>query len=349
MFEAIVTLCLLGDPAASTVCREVLVPGFAADSEDACRQALERTPPDWLRSWAAGWMPSCAPRPASRLAFAEIAPGVFVHHGAIAEPDPENAGDVANIAFVIGNSGVAVIDAGGSRQIGEQVYLAVRDRTDLPITDLILTHMHPDHVFGAEPLREAGARVLGHASLPRALSDRTETYTTNFARLIGGAGFLGSRIIGPDAEIAEAGTVDLGARVLALTPWPAAHTETDLSVFDPVSSVLFAGDLLFDTQTPALDGSLRGWRAVLTGLEEVPALTVVPGHGGPTLAWPGGAEAEARYLGVLESDTRAALDAGLHLGEAAEVVGQSEAGNWQLFDLFNPRNATVAFTELEWE
>lgn len=348
MFEALVTLCVLaGAGAEDKVCRVVLLPGYAAETQIGCETALRVAPPGWLaeRDGAA----SCAVRPATTLVFGEIAPGVFVHRGAIAEPGPDNGGDIANIAFIIGAQSIAVIDAGSSRALGEQVYLAVRAQSALPISHLILTHMHPDHVLGAEPLREAGAQVLGHANLPRALSDRAETYQTNFARLIGAEGFIGSRIIGPDRLIAAPETIDLGRRELRLAPWTTAHTATDLTVLDSTSGVLFSGDLMVHDMTPALDGSLRGWRGVLADLEQLPATLVVPGHGGPLLPWPDAAAPLVRYLAVLETDTRAALDAGVSLGAATAMIGQSEAGNWQLFELYNPRNATVAFTELEWD
>ena len=120
-------------------------------------------------------------------------------------------------------------------------------------------------------------------------------------------------------------------------------------MLDRTSRVLIAGDLLFDDYAPALDGSLKGWRAVMGEMMLMPASQVVPGHGGPILAWPEAAAPQSRYLGVLEADTRAALKDGLTLGAAIKVIARSEAGHWQLFDLHNPRNATVAYTELEWE
>lgn len=353
MFEAFVTMCMLAAaspevPLPGETCRTALLPGFAAETKAACERASRRVLRQPVGAKEVG-LPFCAPRPTSILAFSEVTPGVFVHRGVVAEPDPANVGDVSNIAFVVGSHSIAVIDAGGSRKVGEEIYLAIRQRSTLPIAHLILTHVHPDHVFGAEPLSEAGAAILGHANLPRALADRAENYRENFTRLIGEAAFLGSRAPVPDRVIAEQEVIDLGGRVLELRAWPSAHTATDLTVLDRTSGILFAGDLLFDTHTPALDGSLRGWLAVLSRMKGLPARRVVPGHGRPLLDWPQAAEPLERYLGVLEADTQRALDDGLALGPASEAIGRSEAGRWHLFDLFNPRNATVAYTELEWD
>ena len=46
------------------------------------------------------------------LPVQEVAPGVFAHAGSIALMSEENAGDIANIGFVIGGKGVAVVDTG---------------------------------------------------------------------------------------------------------------------------------------------------------------------------------------------------------------------------------------------
>ncbi len=343
MFEAFVTLCL----AAGGPCRVALLPGYGADTPSACMAALSERPPA-VPEEAAG-APRCAPRPVADLSFTEIAPGVFAHRGAIAEPDAENRGDVANIAFVIGSEAVAVIDAGGSRAVGEAVYLAIRARTSLPIRALVLSHMHPDHVYGAAPLAEAGAVVVGRAGLARALADRAVSYAEGFGSRIGAPGFLGTALPRVDREVAERTGIDLGGRVLTLETEPTAHTATDLIATDSATGVLFAGDLVFAEHAPALDGSLPGWQGVLGRLTARKAPLVVPGHGGPALPWPGGAAPLARYLDTLAADTRAALAAGSPLSEATRNIGVTEAAHWRLFDLYNARNATAAYTELEWE
>jgi quinoprotein relay system zinc metallohydrolase 2 len=347
MFEAIVTLCIAAN---GTPCRDQLVAGYEAQTRPECEAALADRPPDLVveahHTLQEG--PFCrAIGPA--LTVQEIAPGVFVHMGAVSEPDAQNRGDVSNLGFIVGQTHVAVIDTGSARWMGEGLWRAIRAHSDLPVSHVILTHMHPDHVFGAAAFAGTGAQVVGHANLPRALADREANYAESFERLIGPAQFLGSRAVPVDVTLAADMTIDLGGRALHLQAWPLAHTGTDVTVRDDATGSLFAGDLVFHRHTPALDGSLKGWQNVLNTLQNAPLDRVVPGHGGPVLDWPEGAADLLRYLEVLEADTRAALGAGMRLGDAARTIAQSEAPLWELFQAYNPRNATVAFTELEWE
>ncbi len=346
MFELVVTLCLAG----GDICRDVLLPGYESAEINTCDRRLAAVAPD-LDPFAAYDLragPRCVPV-GRVLAFDQAAPGVFVHRGLIEEPDATNGGDVANIAFVVGADSVAVIDSGSARWIGEAVWRAIRARTDLPVSHVILTHMHPDHVMGAAVFAEAGASVVGHAGLGRALADRRGNYLESLQALIGPQQFIGTDTVDIDLPVADAVGIDLGDRQIAMRAWPMAHTGTDLTAHDPVSGLMFTGDLVFDEHTPALDGSVVGWQAVLAELADAPVDRVMPGHGGPVLDWPAGAAPVLRYLGVLAEDTRAAIAEGKRLSDAVQTVAQSEAPHWKLFKAYNARNATVAFTELEWE
>ncbi|QHQ36504.1 quinoprotein relay system zinc metallohydrolase 2 [Algicella marina] len=341
MFEAIVTLCLLAQP---EVCRAVLVPGHEADSQAECGVPFVLYPP--LGHSVEGT--EC--RPTGPVAeVTEAAPGVFVHHGHIADAEPETYGDISNSGFIIGARSVAVIDSGGSARAGEELYRAIRARTQLPISHLILTHMHPDHIFGAPVFVDAGAEIVGHHALENALRDRQQTYLSNYIGRLDPADTLPASVAVPTITVEDSMEIDLGDRMISLRTWPLSHTGTDLTVLDETSGTLFTGDLIFHVHTPALDGSLGGWQSVLEELAAIPAARVVPGHGGPVLDWPAAAAPVRHYLDVLEGDARREVAAGASLAQAAERIGQGEAANWQLFDLFNPRNATVAFTELEWE
>jgi quinoprotein relay system zinc metallohydrolase 2 len=347
VFEVIVSLCLMASPG---VCRDHLLPGLETKTLTECQSELAGAAAELdtkSEKTVRVGSPVCRAMPAG-LTLEPIADDIFVHMGAIAEPGPDNLGDVANIGVVIGDRSIAVIDAGGSRAVGEDLYRAIRARSDLPVSHLILTHMHPDHVLGASVFAEAGADIVGHPHLARALLDRKQSYLDGFSALIGKEGFLGTEVVLPgQSSLPE--RIDLGGRSLLLKTWPTAHTATDLTVFDEKTRTFFAGDLVFDRHTPALDGSITGWRKVLDDIAALDIRKLVPGHGGPVLKNPDGLAPLQHYLQVLEEDTRRSLAEGMRIGEAAGQSGQSEAGKWELFDLFNTRNATAAYTELEWE
>jgi quinoprotein relay system zinc metallohydrolase 2 len=277
-----------------------------------------------------------------------IADGVFMYNGQTAQMTRENAGAIANIGFIVGEDAVAVIDTGGSLREGRQLLAAIRARTDKPIRYVINTHGHPDHVFGNGAFVQDGTTFVGHANLPRALAARGKFYLDAFRRTMGNALIDEIRIVSPTQLVSGTLNLDLGARTLVVRAWPAAHSDCDLTVFDEKSKTLFAGDLVFLAHTPVLDGSIRGWLRVLGELATLPAQRVVPGHGAVT-EWPAALADERRYLETLVSDIRGSVTRGEKISAAAGKAAASERSRWELFDDFNARNATAAFSEIEWE
>jgi quinoprotein relay system zinc metallohydrolase 2 len=284
---------------------------------------------------------------AEPLAVTEVAPGVFVHQGVIAEPAPDNHGDTANMGFIVGDDSVAVIDTGGTPELGRRLREAVAARTDRKPVVVINTHMHPDHVFGNAAF--ADVPIAGHANLRNALAARQEVYQRRLADELGKDAATGIAPVRVDRPVAEEVRIDLGNRIIVLTAYPTAHTNNDLTVFDRKTGTLFAGDLLFVDHLPAVDGNALGWLRVIDRLERVPAVRAVPGHGPAVVDWPGALDAERRYLTVLVEGVRRVLKAGGSIQDAVARVAEDERNRWLLFDSYNPRNVTATFAELEWE
>jgi quinoprotein relay system zinc metallohydrolase 2 len=303
-----------------------------------------------LIALAAGACPGGAAA-AEPLPVTEVAPGVFVHTGVHEDIAPSNHGDIANIGFIVGQTGVAVIDTGNTRALGERLKLAVREKTDLPIRYVINTHVHPDHIFGNAAFKGEGVQFVGHEKLARAMMERAPFYLETLKTFMGADAAKGIEVVTPTltVSIGKPIELDLGGRRLTVTAYPAAHTHTDITVLDNKTETLWSGDLVFLGRTPSLDGSLLGWIKVIGELRKVKAARVVPGHGPASAPWPQALDDEARYFGVLLRDVRAVLKKGGTIEEAIKTAGQEEKGKWALFDDYNARNVTEAFTELEWE
>jgi quinoprotein relay system zinc metallohydrolase 2 len=294
-----------------------------------------------------------APPDTTPLAVQRVAAGDYVHFGQIALTTPDNEGDIANLGIIVGQDAVAVVDTGGSVSVGRRLLLAVRGITDKPIRYVINTHEHPDHLFGNAAFGQGvtpSVTFVGHHNLPTELAKRGAYYLRSFRDQLGAAAIAEVKIIPPTLLVDSETTLDLGGRRLRLTAWtPPAHTACDLTVLDEATGVLYSGDLVFLQHLPVIDGSLTGWLSLLPLLAQVPAKIVVPGHGRLVAPWPQALDDERRYLNILADDARRLIAAGVPLARAVPEIGRSERNHWQLFDDYNPRNATEAFSEFEWQ
>jgi cyclase len=85
----------------------------------------------------------------------QLAPGVW---GAIRQ-DPFELPQEGNSVFVVTDQGVVVFDAGGYPAMGEAIVAKVRSVTDKPITHVVISHWHGDHMRGLQAIQTAFPQV----------------------------------------------------------------------------------------------------------------------------------------------------------------------------------------------
>lgn len=284
---------------------------------------------------------------AADAVMSEVAPGLFVRRGVDQDATNKNADAIANIGFIVGKDAVLVTDSGGSLADGQWLRQQIKAKTDRPIKYVIISHVHPDHAFGAGAFVEDKPVVIGHARLSEALHARGEFYRKGLGDIIG-ADKVGP-VVMPTRTISDVDEVDLGGRRIVLKAHGPAHTACDLSMLDKESGLLLPADLLFVGRIPSLDGNLLGWLKELDVLTAMGAAKAIPGHGPVAVDFAPASEALRTYLVALRDGVRATIKQGGSIDAAVKTVAQSEKPKWLLFDDYNGRNVTEAYKELEWE
>lgn len=184
----------------------------------------------------------------------------------------------ANGGFVIGDSGVAVIDSFTSAAAARELLAEIRRHTNLPVKFVINTHYHLDHVAGNGVFADAGATIVAHRNV------RSWIHAENL-RLVGGNAPSDIRAMvegfrRPSVVYTDDINLYLGARQIQVRFFP-GHTGGDSVVFVPDAAVAFAGDLLWRRMLPNMvDGTTPAWIATLDTLTKAnPRYTFIPGHG----------------------------------------------------------------------
>ncbi len=160
----------------------------------------------------------------------ELAPKVYVAQGY----------DFADLAFVLTDDGIVAIDAGTTETNARAVLTVLRRSSTLPITHLILTHAHWDHIGGLAGLKEPGTQVIAQARFADELRRVNET-GVRFRYFFGGEGQRRYEVV-PDHLISERERLMVGGTEFVLYPVRGGETEDALVIHLPASGVLFVGD-----------------------------------------------------------------------------------------------------------
>ncbi len=210
-----------------------------------------------------------------RLEARQVADGVYVLVGRSEDFSFDNGGNIVNTGFIVGSTGVIVIDTGPSRRYGEQMLAAIRRLSALPVVLTINTHHHPDHFLGNQAFPRESL-----AALPATIRDieaEGEAFNDNMYRLNGD--WMRGTVVVPPARALTAGRQRVGGRELELLAL-GGHAAADLVVVDQATGTVFAGDLLFRNRVPTTPhADIPRWLAALDTLAQLPAKRWVPGHG----------------------------------------------------------------------
>ena len=280
-----------------------------------------------------------------------LATSVYMVEGQTALGSKANRNFISNAGFVITRDGVVVIDALGSAALAQALVDEIRRITPLPITHVLVTHFHADHIYGLQVFQSLGARIVAHeggkhylysdTAQARLAASRVELspWVDEATQLVFASQWLNGSVQW------QLGGVDF--HVLHFGP---AHTPEDLVVYLPEQRVLFAGDLVFRQRIPFVgQADSRRWQQALTELSGLKVDVVVPGHGPSSRQFLQEIETTRAYLHFVRAQMMQAIEQGRSFEEAYRSVDWSAFAGLPLFGVANRMNAFNIYLQLEEE
>ena len=211
----------------------------------------------------------------------QVAPHSYYVQGLSELGSGKNQNFISNAGFVITPKSVVVIDSLGSPKLAERLTSEIRKLTQLPISDVIVTHFHADHIYGLQYFKALGAHITAHVAAKEYIQSdtaqlRLEASRTDLAPWIDDK----TQVVLADTWINVPTVLKIGGWVFDIDHVGPSHTPEDLTIFVPEEKLLFAGDLFFNGRLPFVGkANSSQWIKALEQMLSHDAQVVVPGHG----------------------------------------------------------------------
>jgi glyoxylase-like metal-dependent hydrolase (beta-lactamase superfamily II) len=281
----------------------------------------------------------------------QVSPHSYYVQGQSALGTGTNQNFISNAGFVITPTSVVVIDALGSPRLAERLTAEIQKLTALPISDVILTHYHADHVYGLSHFKAMGARITAHATAKEYLQSDTARLRLEASR-IDLAPWIDDKtqLIEADTWIAGPTSLKIGGWVFELNHVGPSHTPEDLTVYVPEEKVLFAGDLFFNGRLPFVGkANSSQWILSLDQMLKHGALAVVPGHGAVSTNPKEDIGMTRDYLKYLRTTMGQAVQDFVPFDEAYQATDWSAFEATPMFGFANRMNAYNTYLLMEEE
>jgi glyoxylase-like metal-dependent hydrolase (beta-lactamase superfamily II) len=178
--------------------------------------------------------------------------------------------------FIVTDEGVVAVDA--PPYIGANILKAIKEVTDKPVTYVIYSHCHPDHIGSATLFPPEAQYVTGEKSAEELARHNTGAGTVPFGIFVGG-----KPVPAPTRTFKDSLTLVVGGRTIKLlTTGQAAHSSEDVIVFLPKEKIAMVVDIVWPGWVPfeqvAYSEDVDGYLNLQKYLLTLDFDTLVSGH-----------------------------------------------------------------------
>jgi glyoxylase-like metal-dependent hydrolase (beta-lactamase superfamily II) len=275
----------------------------------------------------------------------KVADGVYAFIGEGGEATAANRGFIGNSGFIVGATGVIVIDTGSSYRQGKRILQAIAAITDKPVELVVITHAIQEFLFGNGAFDELGIPILAHQQTTQLMKARCDRCLENLKRVLG-AEMDGTRLVLPRKLINATQDIESGGRHLRIIFPGWSSTPGDIAVLDRQTGALFAGGLVSVGRIPDIrDSDFANWQRALQQLAELAPNQVIPGHG--PVSGPTAITQTADYLAALDRVVKALYARSSSLMESVEEAAIPAYRDWAMYATTHRQNALHRYLQLE--
>jgi glyoxylase-like metal-dependent hydrolase (beta-lactamase superfamily II) len=228
--------------------------------------------------------------------------------------------------FLVYDRGVVVIDA--PQNLAAFIPKAIAEISDKPITHLIYSHSHADHIGGAKALG-GHPIIIAHEETLRLLKRDADP----------------NRPL-PTVSFSDKYTLHVGNQVLELSYHGNAHEPGNIFIYAPAQRVLMVVDIVFPGWMPwrrfALAQDIPGYFAQVEEIRKMDWDTFVGGHVART-----GTHADVDIQAEFNQDVKQAAATALATTKPGEGLNPPDKNNpWAFFDHYIDRVAAQCVNTL---
>jgi cyclase len=232
-------------------------------------------------------------------------------------------GGGGNTAVFVGTDGVVVVDTKLAGW-GAPILAKIKELTPKPVTTIINTHSHGDHVSGQAEF-PANVEIVAHETTAKNVAAWPSVYglSNAFPNVIKDAGGKGM----PKKLFKDKMTLGKGADQIDLFYFGRGHTGGDAWVVFPALRVMHAGDMFPNKGLPITDLNAGGsgvefGDTVLKAFNGVKGVdTIINGHSPTTMAF-----ADLKTYGEFTKEFAQTVQDGKKAGKSVDEI----AGAWTL-------------------
>ncbi|KAJ7147821.1 beta-lactamase-like protein [Mycena crocata] len=223
--------------------------------------------------------------------------------------------------FLVSTHGVIVVDAPPT--VGHKLLYAIGNTTHLPVTHLVYSHLHSDHIGAASLFNDSHPTIIAHAE------------TLNLLALLSPRDPLRPL---PHVTFEDKYTLRVGNQTLELSYHGPNHTPGNLFMYAPAQRVALLIDVVFPGWAPfaelALSDWIPGWMAAHDVLLTFDFDVFVAGHIG-RLGTRDDVLLQKKYVEDLHDSCAAAINGGFNVTSAIGTTVAANPGNaWAQFKAY---------------